>query len=192
MLECPIKTIGQKVIEHTLSRRLFIGGGLALSAGAFVLFSKNKKKLDLSLFAKDTQVLLHVAYHLLPSSKIAPSAADLHISSYFVFVLKDERIMKEDRDYLLKGAYWLEESSFEEYDKSFLHLNRAEKEELLNDVSSYRWGENFIYASLTYIFEAMVSAPIYGSNIDEIGWKWLHHNPGFPQPRSQKEIHYDI
>jgi len=175
----------------TLSRRLFIGSSLAIGAGAFLLFDK-KKDINVKLFAKDTQVLLHTAYHLFPQSKIAPSAKDLHISSYLAFVLKDERILKEGRDYFLKGAYWLEESSFEEYDKSFLQLSKDEKEELLQDVVTHRWGENFIYTTLTYIFEALVSAPVYGSNVDEMGWKWLEHNPGFPQPKNQKEIAYDL
>ena len=176
----------------SLTRRLFIGGSLAIGVGAFVLIRKDKKKIDVSLFAKDTQVLLHTAYHLFPHSKQAPSAKDLHISSYLVFVLQDERILKEDRDYLLKGAFWFEESAFEMFDRSFLQLNKEEKEELLQDVATYKWGENFIYTTMTYIFEALVSAPVYGSNTDEIGWKWLSHNPGFPQPKTQKEISYDL
>lgn len=192
MLKCRDKKRRIDVDRTDLTRRLFIGGSLAIGAGAFVLFNKEKKELNLSLFAKDTQVLLHTAYHLLPSSKLAPSALDLHISSYLAFVLKDKRILKEDRDYLLKGAYWLEESAFEEYNKSFLNLTRDEKEELLQDISEHRWGKNLIYKSLSYIFEAMVSAPIYGSNIDKIGWKFLNHNPGFPQPTSKKEITYDL
>ncbi len=178
--------------DTTLSRRLFIGGSLAISAGAFIFLSKDKKEIDVTLFAKDTQVLLHAAYHLFPQSKISPSAADLHISSYLAFVLKDERILKENRDYLLKGAYWLEESSFEQYEKSFLNLSTEEKEDLLQDVVTDRWGENFVFTTLTYIFEAMVSAPVYGSNRQGEGWKWLNHNPGFPLPKTVKEIAYDL
>ena len=178
--------------RKSLKRRVFIGGTLALGIGGFLFASKPNKKLDVSLFAKDTQVLLHTAYHLFPDSKSAPSAKDLHIASYLAFVLQDERIMKEDRDYLLKGAYWLEESAFESYDKSFLALSKTEKEELLQDIAAQRWGENYIRACLTYIFEAMVSAPIYGSNLNERGWKYLGHNPGFPQPQTEKEIAYDL
>ena len=177
--------------KASLTRRLFIGGSLAIGAGAFIL-SNRDKELDLSLFAKDTQVLLHTAYHVFPQSKLSPSALDLHISSYLAFVLKDERILKEDRDYILKGAHWLEESAFENYDKSFLNLTEEEKEELLQDIVTYRWGENFIYTTLTYIFEAMVSAPVYGSNIEGRGWKWLEHNPGFPLPKTAKETMYDL
>jgi len=178
--------------NSSLSRRLFVGGSLALGVATFVFYNKNKKELDTSLFSKDTQVLLFTAYHLFPQSKISPSALDLHISSYLAFVLKDERILKEDRDYLLKGAYWLEESAFEEYNKSFLNLSTDEKEELLQDVATYRWGENYIYKTLTYIFEAMVSAPIYGSNTQGKGWDWLSHKPGFPLPKTLKEITYDL
>jgi gluconate 2-dehydrogenase gamma chain len=42
---------------------------------------------------------------------------------------------------------------------------------------------------LTFIFEAMISDPIYGFNKDEIGQKWLQHNAGFPRPT--KKTRYD-
>lgn len=144
------------------------------------------------LYANKVQVLLHTAYHLFPYSTIGPGARELRISSYLSFVLKDERILKEDREYLLLGAAWLEESAYEQYDKSFLNLDTLQKEELLKNVSKKTWGENFIYTTLGYIFEALLSAPVYGSNIDEIGWKWLEHNPGFPQPVNKKEIDYAV
>lgn len=175
--------------KEKLSRRQFLS---AIAIGGAAAFVNGCSKEKVHIYAATQQVLLQAAYHLFPQSSLGPGAIDLHISSYMIFVLQDARIMKDDRDYLLKGAAWLEESSFEEYDKSFLNLSLDEKEKLFQDISSKRWGKNFIHTTLTYIFEALVSAPIYGSNINEIGWKWLEHNPGFPQPKTKKEISYEV
>ncbi|PHR56156.1 MAG: hypothetical protein COA44_08670 [Arcobacter sp.] len=176
--------------KESLSRRVFLGTSLIFGAGSiFWLQNKDKKT---ALYTNETQVLLAASHYLFPQSSLGPSAKELHIASYLVFVLQDKRIMKEDRDSFLKGAYWLEESSFEKYNLSFLNLNESQKEELLQDVTQDRWAERFVYTCLTYIFEALLSAPIYGSNPKKIGWKWLEHNPGFPQPEKIKETIYEV
>lgn len=174
------------------SRRVFIGSSLLLGAGAILWFNSNSTPQKIKFHTKNIQVLLQCAYHLFPQSKIGPGAIDLNISSYLSRVLSDERIMEEDRHYLLQGAAWLDESAHEQFHQSFLSLNRSEKERLLQTVSAEQWGENFIYSTLTYIFEALLSAPAYGSNIDQIGWKWLEYQAGFPQPKTKDDIHYDI
>ncbi len=174
-----------------LSRRVFVGSSLALGVGVFFwLNSKNDKKIK--IHANNIQVLLQCAYHLFPQSRLGPGALDLNISSYLSQVLSDERILQEDRHYFLQGATWLEESAFEEFNQSFLNLNITEKEKLLQTIARKRWGENFIYTTLSYIFEALLSSPVYGSNQNEIGWKWLEHEAGFPQPSSKDEITYEV
>lgn len=179
-------------LEHNkLSRRVFVGSSLALGVGAVFWFS-NGNKDKIKVYANNVQVLLQCAYHLFPYSKLGPGAIDLNISSYLSQVLADERIMQEDRHYFLQGATWLEESAHEEFNQSFLNLNSRDKENLLQMISRKRWGENFIYTTLSYIFEALLSSPIYGSNQNEIGWKWLEHQAGFPQPSNKEEITYEI
>jgi len=173
-----------------LSRRMFMGTSLALGAG--VLFYFNRSTDNTKFYANDMQIILHTSYHLFPVSKIGPGAIDLHISNFLADVFKDKRLLKEDKNYFLKGAFWLEESAFEEYDKSFLNLSSEEKEKLLQDVARYRWGENFIYTTLNYILEALLCSPVYGSNPDALGWKWLEHNPGFPHPQNIEDIHYEV
>ena len=136
--------------------------------------------------------MLHAAQHLFPHSHLGPGAGELKISSYLSFVLQDERILEEERRRFLQGAAWLEESAFEMFEKSFLNRDKEEKERLMQSIARENWGENFIYTTLGYLFEALLSAPVYGSNIDEIGWKWLAHNPGFPQPMRPEEISYAV
>jgi hypothetical protein len=182
---------GNHVTKTSLARRLFMGASLTAGLG-LLLYIDNDKKTGLKLYSNKVQVLLRSAYHLFPNSTLGPGAKEVNIAAYLSFVLKDERIMKEDRERFLQGAAWLEESAFETYDKSFLNLSSTQKEELMQSIATQRWGENFIHTNLGYVFEALLSAPAYGSNTNEIGWKWLEHNPGFPQPMSKKEIDYAV
>ena len=108
--------------------------------------------------------------------------SELNVVGYFKAVLSDERIDIESRHYLINGARWLDESADETYDKDFLSLNTEQKEKLLKDVSMLRWGDNWLYKMMSYYFEAVFADPIYGSNINGVGWKWLEFQPGFPRP----------
>lgn len=171
------------------ARRVFLGASLAAGLGIYLWPQSNT---ETKLFKNDVQVLLHAAYHLFPQSKLGPGAIDLKISGYLSMVLKDERILEEDRHYLLQGAVWLEQRAVETFNKSFLNLAYVEKEKLFQEITEYRWGVSFVRNTLTYVFEALLCSPVYGSNPNEVGWKWLDHNPGFPQPSMNEEIVYDV
>ena len=108
--------------------------------------------------------------------------SELNVVGYFRAVLSDERIDIESRHYLINGAQWLDESAEETYDKDFLALNTEQKEKLLKEISMLRWGDNWLYKMMSYYFEAVFSDPIYGGNINGVGWKWLEFQPGFPRP----------
>ena len=168
------------------NRRHFLGLSAFASVGTWWYLSGNETRF----FDESTQVMIAMSEHLYPTSALGFGVSSLHIASYFAFVLEDERIMKEDRDYLINGSRWVQEQAMEDFDKSFLHLTVEEKEKLLQSISELKWGYSYIRHLLGYLFEAMFSAPIYGSNIQEIGWKWSGHNPGFPQPQTRKEISY--
>ena len=66
------------------------------------------------------------------------------------------------------------------------------EEALLQEITQKQWCENVFYTCLSYILEALLCSPIYGSNPNEAGWTWLEHNPGFPQPTKVSETVYDI
>ena len=53
---------------------------------------------------------------------------------------------------------------------------------LLRQIAKSTAGENWLATLLSYIFEALLAAPIYGGNPGGVGWKWLQHQPGFPLP----------
>ena len=108
--------------------------------------------------------------------------SELNVIGYFRALLSDERIDIESRNYLINGARWLDESADENYGTDFLSLSTEQKEKLLKEISMLRWGDNWLYKMMGYYFEAVFSDPIYGSNINGVGWKWLEFQPGFPRP----------
>lgn len=175
-------------MDSSLTRRFFLGSTLLSGIGLWWYQGKAINKV----YAPSTQVILHAAYHLFPGANMGPSAHDLNMAHYLAFVLEDKRLLKADVDYFLQGAQWLEESAYETYEKSFLHLSTSKKEALFQEIAQRPWGENFIYTVLGYVLEALLSAPVYGSNQEGMGWQWLSHNPGFPQPINQEQIRYAL
>jgi gluconate 2-dehydrogenase gamma chain len=169
-----------------INRRQFLAV-TALTSVAGYFYYKGEK---ISIYESEIQTLLAVAYHLYPSSDLGFGAKDLNLASYMTFVLQDERILQDDRDYLLRGTRWMQEHSLELTKKSFITLKSEQKEGVIKDAVEYQWGYSYINYLFSYIFEAMFSAPVYGSNINEMGWKFVGHQAGFPQPQSKKDIHY--
>ena len=169
-----------------LSRRHFLTATF-LGAIAGVLYFKGQK---ISLYDEKVQVLLATAYHLYPTSPLGFGVKEVNLASYLVFVLEDDRIIQGDKDFLLNGGKWIEEEARKKHDRGFVALNSQEKESLLQGIIEFNWGYNYINYLFNYIFEAMFSAPVYGSNTDEIGWKWAGHQAGFPQPQKLKDIDY--
>lgn len=130
----------------------------------------------------ETYKVFHALIEHLFNDQEGYVTSQLHVIGYFKGVLRDERIDIGSRHYLIKGAGWLDESALEDYDKLFILLTHDEKERLLKKISMLRWGDNWLYKMMGYYFESVFSDPIYGSNIDGVGWKWLSFEPGFPRP----------
>ena len=123
-----------------------------------------------------------VMRHLLPSEPDSPGAAEIHALDYLHFVTADPLVDREERDLILQGAQWLDQLSQERYQAAFPELAAEQKEQLLRQVAKSSAGENWISTLLTYLFEALLTAPAYGGNPDGIGWRWLEYVPGFPLP----------
>ena len=141
-----------------------------------------KKYAESSNVSTETYKIFDALINHLFNDKDGYVTSKLNVMGYFKGVLSDERIDIESREYLINGARWLDETANEEFGKGFLKLNHDKKEQLLKKVSMLRWGDNWLYNMMSYYFEATLSDPIYGGNVDGAGWKWLEHQPGFPRP----------
>jgi len=123
-----------------------------------------------------------VQQHLLPSEKDSPGAEEINATKYLKSVLEDDFLSQEEKKFILKGPRWLNDLAVTTFKQSFIKLTNSQQNDLLKQIAKSTAGENWLATLLTYIFEAMLAAPIYGGNPGGIGWKWLQHHPGFPQP----------
>ena len=151
-------------------------------------FSCSEEEIEESniLSNKQLKIIRSVQDILFPKYNESPSAKEVKADRYFLWVLSDQKLDPEDNEYLIIGIEWLEESANESFEKKYLDLSRKEQEELIKIVSNESWGENWLSRLLTLIFEAAFADPLYSSNTDKIGWKWLNHNPGFPRPTKEQ------
>jgi gluconate 2-dehydrogenase gamma chain len=132
------------------------------------------------------ETLDQVQRHLFPSEPGAPGAREINALEYLRFVVADPKVDAQERRFILMGAGWLDGIARETYQQTFVHLEHAQREAVLQKVAASSAGENWLSTLLTYVFEALLTDPVYGGNPDGIGWRWLEHIPGFPRPTPDK------
>ena len=168
-----------------LSRKKFIGGifmgGLLASLPTVSMLGKSINTTKI-LSQNQFSIVASVQKILFPSDGNGPGAYDVMADKYLLWVLSDVRMDPEEKEYIIDGIGWVDETAEENFSKSYTQLSQSEKEELIADISNESWGSSWLSVMLTFIFEALLSDPQYGGNTEEIGWKWLHHNPGYPRP----------
>lgn len=132
------------------------------------------------------QTIAAVQEHLFPTEDAAPGAADIHATHYLHFVLLDQTLDLDGRQFIIDGMAKLQVFTREKFGKSFIQLKEAQKEADLRAFEAESTGRKWITEILGYIFEALLTDPVYGGNLDAAGWKWLDHRPGFPRPPANK------
>ena len=166
-------------------RRLLIqaaGGSLALLFGLPTAGRGDQPENSVADTNDPWPILDSVAQHLLPSEPESPGAREINALGYLRFVVSDRFIAQQDRDFIVQGARWLDQLAQQQTGQPFTALDEDGREQLLRQTARSAAGENLIATLLTYLFEALLTAPAYGGNPDGIGWRWLQYVPGFPLP----------
>ena len=171
--------------KQLLDRRAFLlrmaGGSLA------ALFPLPAPAAGQTPAARDPWVVIGaVQEHLFPSEPEAPGARHINALEYLKFVVGDDNLDAEHRAFLLRGAEWVDRNAHELEQADFISLDQAARERVLRHTASFENGENWLSTILLYLFEALLTDPIYGGNPDGVGWQWLGHNPGLPRPTADK------
>ncbi|MBT8440568.1 MAG: gluconate 2-dehydrogenase subunit 3 family protein [Gammaproteobacteria bacterium] len=185
--------------QRLISRRQLLlataGGSLAamfpLSASTAVDIAKTGVNADInteinSVAADPWPVIDAVQQHLFPAEPEAPGARDINALAYLKFVTSDTTLDKESREFITKGAAWLEDMAYQMNKKSFISLGEQQREKVLRRIAGSESGENWLATLMLYIVEALLTDPVYGGNTDQLGWKWLQHIPGYPRPPIDK------
>jgi len=189
----------ENIENWQMSRQNFVKGLILLGAISQVPFlssckdSKNEPIKDFKfgdkLSENQLQTIKEVQNILFPNDGNGPSADVLNAHLYLEWVISDKRMDPSEAEYIVNGINWTNETAQEEFSADFINLSSREKEQLIKIISEEKWGESWLSVILTLIFEALHCDPLYGSNTDKMGWKWLNHNTGYPRPT--KELLYD-
>lgn len=172
--------------QHLLSRRRFLITAASGSIAAMFPLSSlaadtiKQKKIEPWL------VIDAVQQHLFPVEDKAPGAREVNALGYLQFVVTDATLDAESREFITKGATWLEGMAHQIYKTSFVDLDNKQGEKVLRRIAASEAGENWLATLMLYIVEALLTDPVYGGNTDQRGWQWLQHVPGFPRPPLDK------
>lgn len=191
---------GESLVEDSshsnrLGRRTFLlGGGAALATAAalaglpYALRKDLTRETSFVLFSKQQRHALRaVQEHLFPSEADSPGAADINATAYLETAITAPGIDPDTRNTIVNGIGRLQDASRERFDVLFNSLDYEQREQLLRYLADEtRWGRAWLSLLLYYVFEALLSDPVYGGNPGEIGWRWLQHQPGFPRPPPDK------
>ena len=179
--------------EQLNSRRRFLAAcaGTAVLPLASMLPTANADEATTWQDKEPWITLASVQEHLFPSNDVAPGAKQINATQYLKNVIDYHDIEESEKEFIQNGVKWLNGLAKEMFSRSFIDLDDKQKEKTLRKVSQSRAGENWISTLLTYLIEALLTSPAYGGNPDGIGWKWLEHKPGFPQPPVNK-VYYRL
>lgn len=143
---------------------------------SFVVFSPQKQ-----------QTVTALQEHLFPKGPDSPGATDIAAARYLEWTITVPESDPDIRNIVINGFGRLQDATIERFDTVFTELEFMQKERLLRYLADEtRWGRVWLSIVLSYIFEALLSDPVYGGNPDQVGWRWLEHQPGFPRPPADK------
>lgn len=178
-----------------LGRRTFLFWGSAATATAVALaglpyaLRKNlTRETGFVLFSSSQQLTVQaVQAHLFPGEADSPGAMDIGATAYLQRAITAPGMDPDTRNTIVNGIGRLQDASRERFDRLFDALEYERREQLLRYLADKtRWGRAWLSLLLYYVFEALLSDPVYGGNPDGIGWRWLEHQAGFPRPPIDK------
>jgi hypothetical protein len=122
-----------------------------------------------------------VQQHLFPSNGTLPSAKEMKSGAFLFDTMAHSSFDRDIRAFVLEGA-----KEFETQTKgSFIAMSHDAKEEALRAYEKRRDGKAWISRLMIITIEGLLGDPIYGSNIDQKGWKALGVTPNLPQPKER-------
>jgi len=159
----------------------------ATTASLSLLSAPKLQTGDAGLSVRQWQTLDAVLDHLFPSEAEAPGAKDVNAVHWLQRVLLDDETDDVHKQFLRAGVAQVDETATELYQKLFVELQLDQRETVLRSMEqSKQQGKAWLQEIIRYIFEALLSDPVYGGNPGAVGWKWLQHIPGFPRPPKEK------
>ena len=124
------------------------------------------------------EVLEEVLEIVFPKTSTMPSAKEFKALNYLVQNISHKTFDNDDKVLITDGT-----KDFLSAFPEFLTLNKKEKNELIFSVIKENdYAKSWVSKIAYYWIEALFSDPIYGGNFEQIGWKSINHNIGYPRP----------
>ena len=156
-----------------------------LILGSILGFSSAIKAKEVSAFEITFQklepTLSAVQEHLFPEGSKLPSAKAMHATQFLFETMQHRSFDKDIKAFILEGAKELQKREKGE----FVSLSFEEKEKALREYEKTDYGRNWLSRIMTLSMEGLFCDPIYGTNIQEAGWKALSSYGGFPRPKTR-------
>jgi len=146
-----------------------------------------KVTIEDHIYNIDIQLFQEIVNILFPKSSIAPSAKELKTDIYYIWLLNDSRLKPKKRHYLAANLSEIDKYCKENYKNKLIDLELNKRKEALKKISLTSWGENYLSSLMTIILESMFANPVYKSNPENIGWKWINFSGGYPQPNKKNK-----
>lgn len=122
---------------------------------------------------------------LFPEDGDGPGAKTVKADQYIIWILNDKELDKRTHRNISEGLEKVEKASLSYNNLHFFELSISDQEQLVADISAKNWGDKLLSRLLTMVLEALLLDSQYHVNPNNVGWKWLEHNPGFPRPTKE-------
>lgn len=178
----------KKTYKYPYSRRQFMKGIGALGVLSTIPWlggcEVDTPAVTEGVLGQQSQMVVDVMDILFPKGndqQAGPSSADINAYQYLKWVLSDENYDEDIKRLIIDGFNQLAEFSQEQFAKPYGKMSSKEKVSLVAQATQSTWGENLMARLVSMILDALVVDPIYGVNVDKVGWKWLGYISGIPR-----------
>jgi gluconate 2-dehydrogenase gamma chain len=181
----PLNDLNWEQSRRSFLRSAIIGSvGISFLSFPSCIFSPNSWDGKGIFTQNEMSTLYHLQLAIFPNDGNGPSAEDCRALDYFMWCLTEANTPPKDIDYLVNGL------------KNITQAIVAIEPTATDQISTERWNtilpelcttyahKDWLSKLTTLIFEAVLLDPVYGGNVNEIGWEWLEHQPGIPRPTS--------
>ncbi len=147
-------------------------------------YSDDSVSLNNFVFSRDQQLDLQAIYmRLFPDDGDGPSANDINVVTYLEWAMTDSKNIEDgDPEFIAQGIDWMNQLANDTYRDDFKNLTKEKQDLLITQTINSDAGKNWVSILTYYLVEAITLDPYYGGNTNQLGWKWLEHQGGFPQP----------
>jgi len=162
-----------------IKRRTFLIWGSILGLSPY-LHAKSISQYE-KAFQKVQPTIAAVQEHMFPAGSKLPPAKKMHVTQFLFETVAHQSFDKDIRAFVLEGAQEL----MSRENGRFVSMNHKEKEKALRAYEETHYGSSWLSRIMTLTMEGMFSDPLYGSNVNEAGWKAIGAYGGFPRPQAR-------